>query len=219
MSLVAEMEYALLPGLVLFGQAGYDDINAADISGVGDTDIPTIYAYIFGGNYEKMLSRDVLRLILEGGVTHYLWGNFHEFDPDKGNYLSRAIYRYLRDEETVLLPLTSPYGPGSRWVKGSGEYAWGNTGFLTRLNFELVSHNSAADLVRTSYEASETVSEAERELWGRLGLHLQFADDFNAAHMYSVYIEPAYSLRNGGGWMELTLGGKLELLHRGILEK
>ena len=219
LSLVAEMEYTPISGLVLFGQAGYDDVNAEDISGVGDTDIPTIYAYILGTNYETDTRSGRLGLNLEGGVTHYLWGNFHEFDPDRGNYLSRAIYRYLRDEEMILLPLTSPYGPGSRWLKGSCNYKWSEIGIIAGLNFEVISHNSAASLVSTAYKADEAVSEADRELWGRLGLRFEYTDTVNTMHGYSVYVEPAYCLRDSGGWAELTVGGKLDLLHRGVITK
>lgn len=219
MSLIAEIEYAVMPGLVLFGQAGYDDINSADISGVGDTDIPTIDAYILGGEYKRLLFGGMFTVLLEGGTTHYLWGNFHEFDPERGNYLGRAIYRYLRDEQIVLLPLTSPYGPGARWVRGSLGYSWLNTGLSLILNGEVISHNTAADLVSTAYEESETVSEADRELWVEISTRLEYAAGFGETHRYSVYIEPAYVLRDTGGWFEITVGGQLELIHRGVIQE
>lgn len=218
MSLVLEASLVPLPGLELFAQAGYDDINSEDISGVGDSSIPTIPAYLLGAVYSHDIGDRPAKYLLEGGYTHYLWGNFHEFDPNRGNYLSRAIYRYLRDEETVLLPLTSPYGPGSLWLRGDIAVQFSP---LWRGSFraETVFKNTRADLVTTAYVADKQVADAAMELWGYYAATLEFTKEIAAGCRLSMYTEPAVVVRDTQVWPEMSLGGSLHFVHKTYVNK
>ncbi|MDY7029886.1 MAG: hypothetical protein SVR04_16465 [Spirochaetota bacterium] len=218
MSLVLEASLAPLRGLELFAQAGYDDINSEDITGVGDTDIPTIPAYLLGAKYSHMIGDVPVEYLLEGGYTHYLWGNFHEFDPKRGNYLSRAIYRYLRDAETVLLPLTSPYGPGALWIRADVTLrftpSWG-----AALITETVFRNTQADLVTTAYAASEDVENAAMELWGYYAVKADYSKDLGDNCRFSIYVSPAILVRDAAVWPELNIGGTASFFHRSLISK
>ena len=218
MSLVLEASLVPLRGLELFAQAGYDDINSEDVTGVGDYGIPTIYAYLLGAKYSHMIADVPVDYLLEGGCTHYLWGNFHEFDPERGNYLSRAIYRYLRDEETVLLPLTSPYGPGTIWLRWNTDVrfspSWG-----AALITETVFRNTRADLVTTVYEASDGVENAGMELWGYYAVKADYTKDLGDNCRFSIYVSPAILVRDTAVWPELSIGGRADFFHRSLISK
>nr|MQY76735.1 hypothetical protein [Spirochaeta sp.] len=118
LSMIGDVCLAPLPGLEVFAQYGVDDIRLGSVN-IGDDPIPTIDAYIIGLSFDRRLPKANFSFYLEGGYTHYLWGNFHEEYA-----LSRAIYRYFMDRENQILPMTSPFGPGSRWIYG--EIGWGN---------------------------------------------------------------------------------------------
>ncbi|MFW6209285.1 MAG: hypothetical protein ACOC7X_11325 [Spirochaetota bacterium] len=216
MFLVAEASWVPLSGLVLTAQAGYDDINAEDFTGVGDTSIPTIPAYVVGAKYLQAARNYTMTYVVEGGYSHYLWGNFHEFDPDKGNYLSRAIYRYLRDEETVLLPLTSPYGPGAIWVNGNMELH-STSGWTLGLITETVFKNTKASLVTTVYEDSQEVEKAAMELWGYYGFNCKYETRIKNT-VFSLFIEPAVVVRDTELWPELSVGGSADFFHRTVIQ-
>lgn len=217
MSLVFEAGLVPFKGLELFAQAGYDDINSEDISGVGDTDIPTIPAYILGAKYTHAPGNWKATYLLEGGYTHYLWGNFHEFDPNKGNYLSRAIYRYLRDEEIILLPMTSPFGPGTIWLRGDADIQF-HPAWSAGVRTETVFKNTRADLVTTRYRADEEVADAAMELWGYYALRADYTYKQSEKCRFSIYMEPAIVVRDTTIWPELSIGINADLIHRAVIE-
>lgn len=218
MSLVLEASLVPLRGLELFAQAGYDDINSEDITGVGDTAIPTIPAYLAGARYSHAIGSAAVEYLLEGGYTHYLWGNFHEFDPERGNYLSRAIYRYLRDEETVLLPLTSPYGPGTVWLRWNADVRF-TPSWKAALITETVFRNTQADLVTTAYAASEDVENAAMELWGYYAVKAEYYRDLGDNCRFSIYVSPAILVRDTAVWPELSIGGRADFFHRSLISE
>jgi len=202
LSMIGDVSLAPLPGLEVFAQYGVDDINLGSVN-VGDDPIPTIDAYIIGLSFDLRLSKTNLSFYLEGGYTHYLWGNFHEEYA-----LSRAIYRYFMDRENQILPMTSPFGPGSRWIYG--EIGWGNLNDVSAfLFFQLIDQNSDANLISTDYEASSAVENAPRTTTIRLGLDIRYA--FKKA--LTVYMKPVLLYRDPFFWGELTLGCTLQ--HRG----
>ena len=53
LSLVFDLEAALFPGFRVMAQFGFDDVNAADLFGVGDAPIPTIPAAIAGFEFQR----------------------------------------------------------------------------------------------------------------------------------------------------------------------
>jgi len=110
LSLIFDLDAVLFPGFRVMAQFGFDDISTKGL-GIGDSDIPTIFAGIAGLQYTRALSFATLDLYAEAGYTHYLWGSFN----DKW-YLGRAIYRLELDRDTHALPLTSPFGPGTVWA-------------------------------------------------------------------------------------------------------
>ena len=116
-SMAADISWTPVQGLILAAQAGFDDINA-DIIGVSDTGSPTIDAYVAGIEYQTITGFGSFGLDLEAGYTHWLWGNYDgsEIWPNDVNPFLRFQYRYLTDSGALLLPLTSPYGPGAVWL-------------------------------------------------------------------------------------------------------
>ncbi len=85
---------------------GFDDFNA-NLFGVNDSGIPTIWA-VQGGLSGTFRSGSVsLDYDTEVVATQYLWGSF---DDDLA--LSRSIYRLRADGKPLVLPLSSPFGPG-----------------------------------------------------------------------------------------------------------
>ncbi|MFZ4617747.1 MAG: hypothetical protein ACOYM2_16320, partial [Rectinemataceae bacterium] len=123
MNIIFEFGAALLPGLTLRAMAGFDDLSS-DIIGIADSPVPSIPAAILGLEFSGAPIGLALSGIVEGGYTHYLWGNFDADQNQSGNwygngeFLARMIARYEYDGGGVLLPLTSPYGPGALWARG-----------------------------------------------------------------------------------------------------
>jgi len=201
-SMIGDASLAPLPGLEVFAQYGVDDISLGSVN-VGDGPIPTIDAYIIGLSFDRRLPKASFSFYLESGYTHYLWGNFHEEYA-----LSRAIYRYFMDRENQMLPMTSPFGPGSIWIYG--EIGWGNLSNIGgSLFFRLIDQNNVADLINTSYEVSSAVENAARTTTMRLGLDIRYA--FQKA--LTAYMKPVLLYRDPLFWGELTLGCTLQ--HRG----
>lgn len=202
LSMIGDVSLAPLPGLEIFAQYGVDDISLGSVN-VGDDPLPTIDAYIVGLSFDRLLLKANFSFYLEGGYTHYLWGNFHEEYA-----LSRAIYRYFMDHENQILPMTSPFGPGSRWIYG--EIGWGNLNNVSAsLFFQLIDQNTLANLIDTPYETSSEVENASRTTTMRLGLELRYA--FKKA--LTVYMKPVLLYQDPYFWGELTLGCTLR--HRG----
>lgn len=197
-----------LPGLKLAVQGGWDDINASEAFGVGDTGLPTIYFYLAGAAWRGKMLGLPGAVTLEAGTSHYLWGVFHEYAEEDGNYLSRAIYRYKRDEDYVLLPLTSPYGPGVTWLAADFSLQM-LPSISVNTEIELKWRNPAADLVGTEYIADPAVEEAERFGDHRFALRLDWSGS-----VFSLYSEAAMLLRDGNYGWEGSVGGSARMVNR-----
>jgi len=204
LSLVMDGRVVPVWGLELFGQLGFDDINAA-VFGIGDADISTIWAYIVGGEYSQKLRWGTLCATVETGGTHYLWGSFHESDP-----LERGIYRLYLDRGVRALPMTSPHGPGSFWLYAETGVE-DISGAAGKLFVELINKNTAADLFTTTYEASEVVKQAYKVNTIQVGLDVSYS----FRDILSAYLRPAFLWRDGVSWWELTLGASARGHFRG----
>lgn len=127
-SMVFDASWEPISGLTIAGQLGLDDIDL-NLVGIGDTGSPTISAYIAGVRYSGQIGRVralPFAIYMEAGSTHWLWGNYDASQAWTSigdvNYFARFIYRfphYLGG--SILLPLTSPYGPGVTWAQSHGE--------------------------------------------------------------------------------------------------
>lgn len=115
--LIFDAEWLPTPGWRFMGQWGWDEMDA-EVVGIPDNDIPTIWAFQIG--VESQVSLEAPLWSVEAGYTHYLWGNFD--DP-----VAKAQYRLVLFERSEAVPLTSPYGPGTAWI--NARVAW-STGAL-----------------------------------------------------------------------------------------
>ena len=200
MHLVFEGSYALQPGLVLYGQAAWDDINASDLLGIPDSEQPTIGAYLLGVAW---LPNTDLSFKAELGSTHYMWGTYYSYHPDKGGYFERAIYRYKAQKGVYWMPLTSPYGPGVVWVDGEFSVQLPRH---VKLSFggKYLSINSAADLLALSHVGLEGVGDAPRidsySVWGKAVWSLTPGSD---SLQFSV--KPVLYSYDGHMWPEVEL--------------
>ncbi len=160
LSIIFEAAFSPFSGFDIYAQAGYDDINAGDLLGIDDTGNPTIDAYIAGLVYKTKLHEGLLSAKAEVGYTHYLWGNFYdgsETIANKGNHVfERAIYRYQMDFGPYIMPLTSPYGPGSFWAEADAELA-DFYGFAFDLNMLYLEKINGVNLIDTPYERNDDI--------------------------------------------------------------
>jgi hypothetical protein len=114
-SFVADASWVPIPRLTFSAQVGLDDVNLSG-AGIDDSAAPTIPAVILNADYLLETAQGFgIDLGIEAGYTHYLWGNF-ALDATGSDSLARAIDRYRMDGGTVMLPLSSPYGPGATWI-------------------------------------------------------------------------------------------------------
>lgn len=163
MCFLGDASYAFLSGLEGYVQIGFDDLRGGGV-GVGDTDVPSIDAYLAGLRYWSSLGRRPLFGFAEVGYTHYLWGNYRDDAA-----LSKAIYRLNVDNGNQTLPLTSPYGPGVIWFASSA--AFGVTAsFRLTLDYELLWVNTEANLFTTPYDEDDAVKNADRNIRQRATL-------------------------------------------------
>jgi hypothetical protein len=200
LSLVFDLDAALFPGFRAMAQFGFDDVNASDLFGVGDAPIPTIPAAIVGCEFQRRFSGGRLELYGELGYTHYLWGNF---DDENNAILARAIYRLFLDQDTRLMPLTSPYGPGTIWSNLEAAWRWPR-GLYTGLFAELLFRNPKVDLIHTPY-AKDPALNALANKTGTLKLGLEAR--WRPWKWLELYGSPALKLQSGGPGLEVVLGG------------
>jgi hypothetical protein len=207
MCLVFDASYAAAPGLEVYTQVGLDDVSA-ETFGFADSELPTIPAYIAGMRYRRETDGPALSALLEGGYTHYLWGNFHE-----EFLLSRAIYRQNTDAGSESMPLTSPYGPGALWGLIETSAGWDASGapspgpargsvFELGLSYLIRAENTRANLYSTPYRASERVESASRRVLHRLALR----PVYRPVPTMGIYAEPALLVDDGELGFEATLG-------------
>ena len=202
MMILADLAWTPLPGLVLNAVAGLDDVNAESVGVADHSGIPTIYAWVLGAEYYPRAFQGFSSLALELGYTHYLWGNYDGsmtmgLDP---NPLSKAIFRYLRDGGSVLLPLTSPYGPGAAWFTLGVQHQMTDLPFVFRLDATVLSKNTEANLVDTPYKEDSLVADADRVLFGSMAVGVEY-------HRGSlgVGVGPNILYQDGTWWAELDL--------------
>jgi hypothetical protein len=203
MGLALDFSWAALPGLAVNFMAGYDDISA-NLFGVADDGIPTIDAYILSFDYYHGTEGFQLDGLLEFGYTHYLWGNFDGKETmgfDMG-LLARAIGRYQSDGGAILLPLTSPYGPGALWSKLKLDLSPRNTGLAFGLDALVLSTNTLANLVTLPFTADPVVREAPRDLLIEAGFSARA--EFGA---FSVMARPSLIWLDGQTMIGFELGG------------
>ncbi len=115
--LLIDGQWVPASGFRLMGQLGFDDIDGRAL-GLPDNPVPTIWAFLLGGEWQGDYGDGAMRLYGEVGMTHYLWGNF-------GDPAARAFYLVVLDGRTETLPLTSPYGPGTAWINLSSRWSHG----------------------------------------------------------------------------------------------
>ncbi|MGO8693738.1 MAG: hypothetical protein ACLQMF_08725 [Rectinemataceae bacterium] len=185
--------------LALSLQGGFDAFNPNPI-GIGDTDTPTIPAFVLGGKYRTATGFGAADLYFEAGYTQYLWGNFsaagqggiNDADP-----LERCIYRYMLDSNGIaaLIPLTSPYGPGALWFRLLAGQELGLSGLRIGTDILLLGKNTEANLIVTPYD--QTVQNAPWEFFGQFGLNLRWQSG-----AFDLSVEPSACERDGTWWFE-----------------
>ncbi|MCK4543389.1 MAG: hypothetical protein KAU17_14240 [Spirochaetales bacterium] len=187
-------------GLEVYGNAAFDDINAEDIVGVGDTGIPNVDAYLLGVSYTYPINELRFSMVAEVGYAHYLFGNY-DITPFR-----RLIYRMSMDGLNQILPLTSPYGPGTTWVDWKASIE-GFHGFNGELFFSWLSKIDGVDLVKTLHErADEEMAAQRRNIRLKTGMRVEY----EITDWAMVYLEPAYFQYKGEPRFDLTIGGRIE---------
>ena len=201
MLLLADLSWVPIGGLVVNAVAGLDDFSAEAV-GISDSGIPTIYAWVIGIEAFPVSSKGFMSVRAEAGYTHYLWGNYDgaatmQLDI---NPLSRAIFRYLRDGGSVLMPLTSPYGPGAAWVTAGLDYkaqaSWFKLGFKSTFLLK----NSLASLVGTTYQDSSIIADAPQIFFASIRPDVEVKKG-----SFSVLFAPNLLVQDGRWWVELEL--------------
>ena len=206
-SMVFDIGWEPLDGLRLAAQAGFDDINAGFL-GVGDTDSPTIDAYVAGLDYGSPTSSGSLKIKAEAGYTHWLWGNYDgsEIWPNDQNPFLRFQYRYLSDSGGLLLPLSSPYGPGALWASFSGSLELSRLGLEVGLDFLYLSKNDEANLIDTEVLGNTTTAGAHRTQFVSLALPARWRAGF-----WEFSVKPELAMLDGDIWFELWFGSAFRL--------
>ncbi|MDA3939485.1 MAG: hypothetical protein PF693_09275 [Spirochaetia bacterium] len=204
MNLVFDAGYVPLPGLALYGQAAWDDINASDLIGIPDGAVPTIGAYLFGVSYiPGWMSKQNLSMKMEIGTTHYLWGNYYAYHDWKGSYLSRAIYRYHTQQGEYWMPLTSPYGPGTWWIEGESDISLNDSINFTA-GFTYLKFNADVNLFTTAYTydpSLEVFNSSSFSVYFESGYTYKLSDNSNL----EFKLIPVWYSYKGHGWPELEI--------------
>ncbi len=211
-SMAADISWTPVQGLILAAQAGFDDINA-DIIGVSDTGSPTIDAYVAGIEYQTITGFGSFGLDLEAGYTHWLWGNYDgsEIWPNDVNPFLRFQYRYLTDSGALLLPLTSPYGPGAVWLDASARASIRRWNLDAALCFGYLSKNSEANLIDTPVINNTTTAAATRTRFMTLALSLTWKQKVFAGDSWEITVRPKLLYLDGDIWHEIRLSTALRI--------
>ncbi|MFZ2782504.1 MAG: hypothetical protein WAZ99_05890 [Rectinemataceae bacterium] len=188
-SMVFDAAWAPVPGLRVMAQAGFDDINGNSI-GIGDTGAPTIDAYVAGLSWETRFFGGAagagvganaspraadFSLYAEAGYTHWLWGNYSGTSnwPKDENPLMRFQYRLTADRGGLLLPLTSPYGPGAIWAELRTRLSDPKGRLSAGFEFLFLAKNPEANLIDTGYTAADEAATTPYVLFLEAGLPLR----------------------------------------------
>jgi hypothetical protein len=215
MNLIFEFGAALLPGLTLRAMAGFDDLSS-DIIGIADSPVPTIPAAILGFEFSGAPVKIPLSGIIEGGYTHYLWGNFDADQNQSGNwygngeFLARMIARYEYDGGGVLLPLTSPYGPGALWARGLARVVLPVRDLNLEVRALFLSKNKSTNLVSTAYASDPAVEKATRTVLAEIRVALSYTIALTGASL-ALCAEPVVTLLDGKLGTGVCIAGSLDL--------
>lgn len=211
LSFILEFGWVPSPGLELYTTIGLDEISG-DTFGIADSEIPTIWAAVFGAKgMLKLPSFDaILRPSIQLGYAHYLWGNYDAAASSHGDApsdLAKAVYRYRLDNGSILMPLTSPFGPGAAWIELDASLS--AAGFPIRLGLEalILAKHPLADLVATPYAQDTALSRFPPFALAALGLDLAYSRGNTAlsvkptaygfADRISFSLEVGYALKFG----------------------
>ena len=209
-SMYTDLNWAILPGLELYFQWAFEDINASEVFGVIDSALPTIDAKSIGLCYSGVIVDYPLTVKAEVGNTHYLWGSF-----DAANPLQEAVYRIKLDYGNKLIPLNSPYGPGTVWGKLDSEIKT-DFGLSGGIYLDYLNKNLYADIITTAYERDdETVNAAPHSNRAEVGIKAKY----RLFDRLEFFVEPAFlylnetdsagKITSDTTWVECTLGGKV----------
>lgn len=219
MHLVLDVGYAALPGLSFYGQAAWDDINASDFSSIPDSSIPTIGAYLGGIVYQPDwggrpdggpggYGLGELSFTAEIGRTHYLWGNYYAYHEGKGSYFSRAIYRYKGQKGVYWMPLTSPYGPGTWWVEGEGQFS-PRTGLDLNAGFTYLRFDPGVNLFTTPYVRDDALANGDYATSFSAYFETLYTMRLNEANELRLRLVPVWYSHRGHMWPELEISAEL----------
>ena len=207
LALVVDAQWTIAPGLNLSVMAGFDDIAGSAI-GIPDGEIPTIPGAILQLEYSMARPKIFQSYMFEAGYTHYLWGNFaYDDKPDSwyGVYLARAIYRYTPNKSAILLPLTSPYGPGSLWGKLNADLLFPALNIHAGAEFLFLAKNSEVNLIDPRYETNNGY-----EGFNRFFFILDLPCSYTW-RWFDFYITPTIFWGSGGAAFECTLGVRFSM--------
>lgn len=131
---------------------GVDDING-NVLGISDTEIPTMWGVVAGVTGTLPLGQGSLQYDTEFVGTHYLWGSYIDSWA-----LSKSIYRLHTDGGNLILPLSSPYGPGR--LSWTTRLMLDLTRTLSgELHLLLLAGDPSVDLVSTPYATGDFTPE------------------------------------------------------------
>jgi hypothetical protein len=204
LNMVIDLSWAFYPGFTFSFMAGFDDISAKTF-GLNDGPTPTIPGIIAQLEYSRSDKNRFMYLLAEGGYTHYLWGNFAYEDKVNGEwagvYLARAIYRYAPNQDGIILPLTSPYGPGTIWGRFLLDLSFPEKHITTGAELLVLTKNKDVNLIDTKYFSSDTTKDSQR-IW-YVSLDLPFRYTYKK---WEFSAKPAIILKNMIPSFECTVG-------------
>ena len=207
LAMIVDAEWTIIPGLSLSAMFGVDDINGNKI-GIPDDEVPTIPGALLQLHYSAASPNLFQSYMFEAGYTHYLWGNF-EWDDNYSNwygvYLARAIYRWTIDKSAVLLPLTSPYGPGALWGKFNANFEIPKYNIQTGAELLFLLKNSKVNLIDTPYKTDDGLNSFD--MW-YFSIDLPF---YWTWRFLKFTFSPALLFSSEGNAFECTLGVRYTL--------
>ncbi|MDR2028170.1 MAG: hypothetical protein LBP93_01385 [Treponema sp.] len=210
LNMIFDLSWTFYPGFTLTGILGFDDISAKAL-GLPDGPTPTIPAGILQLEYSAAPG-PVPDFLLEGGYTHYLWGNYAFGDADEVSWgeapLARAIYRYAPNNQAILLPLTSPYGPGTIWGRLVSALDFPQFNLKIKADLLILSKLDGVNLVDTPYAGDDEVKNGRRILYVSLDLPCTYTWKY-----LELLFSPALLIKDRRAALECTVGLHFRLGH------
>ena len=214
-NMIVYLDFTWVPykGIKVFAMAGFDDVSG-DIFGVADGEIPTIPAYIAGIDTAYKINKEIsVSARAELGWTHYLWGNFdaqRSSLADYSGHFARAVFRYISDEGAILIPLTSPYGPGTFWLNTYGLLKLRNLGLQFGVDCVFLWKYPDVDLVRTGYFTQSEYSGFPPFYYARTEIFGTYANK-----LMEVSLAPGFEIGRGG--VNLFLSLRVSIFNSGYI--